>query len=342
MLISEYKILSTNADDISPNAADTRCAYSSVDRAAKEAYLYNESAELLQILDLGDFGIVDKKKRIPHNGRYIEVADGARQYFSLSCATESICTWSEALGLALWRFDGEKLFSAAGAFCAAYFDERANALWAVRRDDNENVTLFLFDQSGNTLAQLKMQDHLYQSAFLFSPLPEENKIGILFGGGQDGSQYYFLSYDGGAITVDKTLPDDLTFLFASASGAEAFLVDFYEQTLYRCAYPALLELARFRFPTDEPWDMGAILPLTDSTLLVCNNYDMRFYLFDAASMQLGEELVVKGFEPYENKRGEIVSDIVSVRCERGHLIFDVAKRIGDEKQQLALVAESPF
>ena len=82
MILSNYIELDYNAAQLE-QSSDKTYEYATVQRKEKKLLLYNKSMQLVNILDLGKFGIVDKRKKIPHNGGYIEVADGERQHFKL-------------------------------------------------------------------------------------------------------------------------------------------------------------------------------------------------------------------------------------------------------------------
>ncbi|MGF6906139.1 hypothetical protein [Fusobacterium sp. PH5-44] len=311
MLISDYSILSIDKVE----TQDQNYFYNLVNRKESKIYLYNTNFQLAKIIDLSDFGIINKLK-----DRYqIEIKE------------KLLCTYNENNGLTVYNLDRSKLFHMDKPICSAYFDERNNYLWVVERNDNRHITLIIIDYNGNTIATLSMKDDLYQSNFIFTSLPEQNKMVIAFAAGQDGTKEYIIALENKKATIYSELSDDMTFLFVCKSYNQGILVDFYEQTIYKCNYPELTEIiGSFQYP-EENWSIGEILLLNDDTLILTNAYDNRYYLFDLNTMKITEELILKGYEPYPDSDNILCSDISQIYIKNNKIIFQIEKKINGLK-----------
>lgn len=341
MTIFPYKTLPTAADEMVAVPAAAGYARAITDRDAGMVYLYNTAHELVRILHLTDFGFVDRKKAIGHGDRDILVTDGARRHIELQPEQELIACWSEEHGLTIAEFNGKTRFTLPGSYSGMCFDPRDGYLWVARRDGNSHITVLVLDQWGTVLAQLAMDDPLYQSMCLFTPLPDPGQAVLCLAAGQDGSRDSVLQRCGERLEILRTLPDDRVFVSCIADGGEALLVDFDEQVLYRCTFPALAEIGRFAYPRDEPWCVGHIQPFGSDKLLLCNEYDQRYHLLDMASMALCGEVVLEGYEPVENRDGELCSDITSMKVGARDIACEISRRVDGKRQRHTIVARVP-
>lgn len=316
--ISDYKELDLKAAPVQ-NAGDSN-TYSVSVRKDKKVLLYNNKMELLKVLNLEDYETTRKTKR----------KGSEKQHIQLNMAKELIAVWSEDTGLSCMKFDGTKVFSYEGAYSEVHSDFRNEVLWAVLRNNNENITVQVIDYAGDILASLPMEDPLYQSMFGFTNLPEKNSVAISFGGGQDGSQDYFLEWKKDHIEIVKTLPDDLTFIYCDSTGKLAMLFDFYEGIFYKTEYPGLKEISHFIMEENEELEeycAGSIIQVNNEKAIICNEYNQRYYLFDIKNMELSEEITFKGYEPKEDKDGEICSDISTMSIKDGKLFAYLKNKV---------------
>lgn len=229
--------------------------------------------------------------------------------------------WNEQKNqFAVYDFEGKQLWRLNECICCAKFDPRSQQIWLVRYENDELVTLLVYDYQGNKLAEKSMQDGIYDSTFIITLLPENHSIAIDFCGGQDGSQTYFISLQNSQIQIDKELEGDVNFLFAfdKGEGKKAILLNFYEDTLFLVDYPSLNALKSFTFPEEFYFsDMRKI----NETLYTLSSGDGRHYLFDTQSFTLKEEIIISGYEAQADETGEVYSNIDTMYYEEGKLIF---------------------
>lgn len=240
------------------------------------------------------------------------------------------------------HFDKTLLWELHEPICQATFDPRNEWIWLVRRENAELVTILLYDYNGNPLTSLPMTDPIYEATFIITLLPEKTAVSIDFCGGQDGSQTYFLSLINKKLQIERELPPDVCFLFAFDNDTKAALWNFYENTIFTVSYPDLQPISEFT-PTDEML-LGSIGKITDKYWLVSDDYSARHYIFNSETMTLGEEIVVKGYEPAENEDGEMESDISSMTYTDNKLIFGYAKITGKypDIQEESWWGQTPF
>lgn len=315
--LSDYRQLHLAESAISVMSAGAPVFYHR-DEGTEKIYLFAGQGELLQVLHLENYAAKEAM-------------------VALNLQQGQIAVWRKTEGLTLWNFAGEQLFSVSGAVWAAQFDPAENILWVIERKDSEQVIIMVYDSSGAKLAALPMEDELYESEFLLSKLPEAGAMSIDFGGGQDGSQNYFFSYHNGSIALGKTLPAEQCFLFCVKGNEQAILADPYDMALFCCSYPELEEQRRFLYPNEEayPWCMGSVGYLGGQQLILGNAWDMRYYLFDLATMRIEDEIVIAGFAPTEDKDGEICSCITSIAVHQGRLLIT----LNDGAEEKLLLAE---
>ncbi|GIJ93742.1 hypothetical protein CAPN002_09600 [Capnocytophaga stomatis] len=240
--------------------------------------------------------------------------------FDIDQQKRLLLKWDEQTeNFSVWNFEQEMLWELKEAICYAKFDPRNEWIWLVRRENEELVTVLVYDYTGKRLASTEMEDVIYDSAFIITLLPEKTAVAIDFCGGQDGSQEYFLSVKANKIEILYEMERDVCFLFAFDNNTKALLLNFYEDTIFIVSYPNLKTLKTFTFPED--FSYGGICKITDKCWIVSNEYSARHFLFNPEIMEFGEEIIIEGYEPKENEDGEILSDIASMEYHDGKLIF---------------------
>ena len=246
--------------------------------------------------------------------------------------------WSEVDGFQLTDDKGTLLWELKARIAYALALPNRQLLWLVRRDNEEAITVLLYNYEGTLLAELSMKDELYSSTFLLTALPEEEGIAIDFGGGQDGSQDYLLVYKDGKITKKK-LPADAYFITTFCKHNKALLLNYYEQQLLLTAYPSLKIEKTISFPEDE-WQISTVQVLGDSLLLLSDTGVGRHYLYDLNREQLQEEIVLQGYEPTAAEGDDLLeSPIMSVYYEEGRFIFHYYDYIDRQVVQRYFVSE---
>lgn len=311
MMVSNYSII--NINQIETN--DEEYTYHLLNRNKSKIYLYNTSFQLAKIIDLSKFSFTNKIK----------------DKFQIEIKEKLLCTYNEKNGLTLYEFTGKKIFHINKAICCACFDKKNNYLWVVNRNDNENINILIIDYYGNIVTSLPMKDKLYQSNFIFIPLPEQNTMVISFAAGQDGAKDYFISLENAKLVVSNELPDDITFLFLIKNESQGLLVDYYSQVIYKCNYPTMVTINTFQCPK-ENWCMGEIHLLDDNTLILTNIYDNSYYLFDLNTMKITEAIVLQGYEPYPDGDGILCSDITQLYIKNARMVFQIEKKVNGEEQ----------
>ncbi len=217
------------------------------------------------------------------------------------------------------NFDKTLLWELNAPICEAKFDPKNQLVWLVQRDNDEQVTIFVYDYKGNQKASLMMEDEFYQSGFIITPLPQPMSIALDFAAGQDGSQAYFLQFSDTKIQVIKKLEENLGFLFTFDNDQKAILLNYYENTIFEVSYPDLEPLRQFEFPDDMSY--GNLSKITDDIWLFSENNHFRHYLFDNRKMQIIDEIVVSGYEPMPNTDGEFDSHISHMEYIGDKIIF---------------------
>lgn len=252
--------------------------------------------------------------------------------FDIDQQRQLLLKWDEQdKSFSVWNFERQKLWELKQSICYAKFDPRNEWIWLVRLENEELVSIFVYDYTGKQLASTQMQDVIYASSFIMTLLPEKTAIAIDFCGGQDGSQEYFLSVKFNQIEIQREMEGDVCFLFAFDNDTKALLLNFYEDTIFIVSYPDLKMLKTFTFPED--FSYGEISKITDKCWIVSNEFSARHFLFNPETMEFGEEIIIEGYEPYETEDGEIISDIASMTYHNGTLIFGYFKitKTGEEK-----------
>ncbi|MFK8275750.1 hypothetical protein ACI76Y_08725 [Capnocytophaga cynodegmi] len=252
--------------------------------------------------------------------------------FDIDQQNKLLLKWDEQNEtFSVWNFERQKLWELKESICYAKFDPRNEWIWLVRRENEELVNIFVYDYTGKQLASTQIEDVIYDSSFIITLLPDKTSVAIDFCGGQDGSQEYFLSVKANKIEIQREIESDVCFLFAFDDNTKALLLNFYEDTIFIVSYPALKTLKTFTFPED--FSYGGISKITDKCWIVSNEYSARHFLFNPETMEFGEEIIIEGYEPKENKDGEILSDIASMEYHDGTLIFGYFKitKTGEEQ-----------
>lgn len=252
--------------------------------------------------------------------------------FDIDQQNKLLLKWDEQNEtFSVWNFERQKLWELKESICYAKFDPRNEWIWLVRRENEELVSIFVYDYTGKQLASTQMEDVIYDSSFIITLLPEKTSVAIDFCGGQDGSQEYFLSVKANKIEIQREIESDVCFLFAFDDNTKALLLNFYEDTIFIVSYPDLKTLKTFTFPED--FSYGGISKITDKCWIVSNEYSARHFLFNPETMEFGEEIIIEGYEPEENEDGEILSDIASMEYHDGTLIFSYFKitKTGEEQ-----------
>ena len=193
-------------------------------------------------------------------------------------------------------------------------------------NESEGFSLYTFEKEllweinkpivGKALASMPMDDEIYDANIELKTLPN-NKVVITFYGGQDGCMSYLLSFENEKLKVAKQLPNDVDFC-CMLSEKEAVFTNFYEAELYIMSYPSLKTLKKHHFSKD--W--GAIAqPFKGDKILVTDMYCNRHYIFDISTLTVEDEIIFKGFEPYQDEVEEfLVSDIDELHYHNGELI----------------------
>lgn len=264
-----------------------------------------------------------------------ELLNADIQYVDMDKKHSRLLQWNEQKSeFAVYDFEGKKLWALNECICYAKFDPRSQQIWLVRYENDELVTLLVYDYQGNKLAEKSMQDVMYASTFTIGLLPENHSVAIDFSGGQDGSQTYFVSFQNTVIQIDKELDADVNFLFVFGNdqNKKAILLNFYEDTLFLVDYPSLNVLKSFVFPEDFYFsDMRKI----NETLYLLSCGSGRHYLFDAQSFTLVEEIIISGYEARADETGEVYSNIDTMYYEEGKLIFryfEITEEYPDNQQ----------
>lgn len=254
--------------------------------------------------------------------------EAKRWYYDVDEQAQCLIKWDEDAedGFCFLNFDKQILWQLSTPICHGKLDPIHRIVWLVQRDNNEQVTVLVHDYHGTLKASLVMRDELYQSHFIITPLPEPMSIALDFGGGQDGSQSYFLQFANDKINIIKTLEDDLCLLFTFADDTKAVLLNFYENMFFVVSYPKLTVLAQFTMPEEAYF--GNLSKISDRIWLLADEQHYRYFLFDSDSMQLMDEVVVSGHEPTPDTDGEIISNISDMYYQDGKMIFSHYEIIG--------------
>lgn len=294
-----------------------------------DAMLIKEYEQLVpkeeQELDLEAFGFTDSRKQRC-------AKDEERQL---------LCVWGEESGLALWRLSGEKLFDLPGAYAAAMFAPGQDVLWAVLRLDDEHLECQVIEFQGALLAKLPMEDEIFRSYFMLTPVPQTDHVDLSFGGGQDGAKDVFLRCEAGVIQIVAEFCKGYAAcaLCFAADGSE-FLAREDSGELLRCSYPSLELLGTFE-PPKENWQTAFVAFYVDKNRAVIGNeLAWRWFVLNLKTMEIAEEIEVAGHLPKEDDVGVMSTDVENMSPGGGKLRMSIYG--GYKQPRNILLAEWPF
>ena len=259
-----------------------------------------------------DYTQSSKNPLLPEAFQFLKRKD----IFAINYEHQQIGICNESEGFQLYTFEKELLWEIDKPICSALLVIERQQIWLVQRHDAKHITVWVYDLQGNALASMSMDDEIYDADIELKALPD-NKVVITFYGGQDGCMSALLSFENEKLKVAKQLPNDVDFC-CMLSEKEAVFTNFYEAELYVMSYPSLKTLKKHQFSED----FGiAAQPFKGNKILITDMYCNRHYIFDVSALTVEEEIIFKGFEPYQDEVEEfLVSDIDEIHYHNGQLI----------------------
>jgi hypothetical protein len=190
------------------------------------------------------------------------------------------------------------VFRGAG-FEACIFSADVERLWVVRHVDNDQVHLerrsapyWRVDYS------VAIDEPAPPTSFCLSAHPEKQVLILWGAAGQDGQWVYWVLDDGRKIHVRQdpqlvfTTPPDF-----HPAGGEFVVVGEYQE-LRRYDFPECNELDSFVWPeADENDGMGGGACYVSDSHVLLNRSSGRLFLVNLSSMQIAEEVHIRGHEP---------------------------------------------
>ena len=253
-----------------------------------------------------------KNPLLPEAFQYLK----RRDIFAIDYIHRQIGVGNEAVGFSLYTFDKELLWEVVKPIGGVLLLIDRQQIWLAERHNAQKITIWVYDLQGNALASLPMKDEIVDANIGLKALPD-NKVMITFYGGQDGAMSSLLSFEDKKLTIVKKLPDDIDFC-CMMSEKEAIFVDFYEAKLYIMSYPQLKTRKEYQF--SEDWGVVA-QPLEETKILITDLNCNRHYIFDLSTMTIEEEIIFKGFEPYQEEGEDfLVTDIDELHYYNGQWI----------------------
>ena len=253
-----------------------------------------------------------KNPLLPEAFQYLK----RRDIFAIDYIHRQIGVGNEAVGFSLYTFDKELLWEVVKPIGDVLLLIDRQQIWLAERHNAQKITIWVYDLQGNALASLPMKDEIVDANIGLKALPD-NKVMITFYGGQDGAMSSLLSFEDKKLTIVKKLPDDIDFC-CMMSEKEAIFVDFYEAKLYIMSYPQLKTRKEYQF--SEDWGVVA-QPLEETKILITDLNCNRHYIFDLSTMTIEEEIIFKGFEPYQEEGEDfLVTDIDELHYYNGQWI----------------------
>ena len=253
-----------------------------------------------------------KNPLLPEAFQYLK----RRDIFAIDYTHQQIGVSNEVAGFSLYTFDKELLWEVVKPIGGVLLLIDRQQIWLAERHNAQKITIWVYDLQGNALASLPMKDEIVDANIGLKALPD-NKVMITFYGGQDGAMSSLLSFEDKKLTIVKKLPDDIDFC-CMMSEKEAIFVDFYEAKLYIMSYPQLKTRKEYQF--SEDWGVVA-QPLEETKILITDLNCNRHYIFDLSTMTIEEEIIFKGFEPYQEEGEDfLVTDIDELHYYNGQWI----------------------
>ena len=257
-----------------------------------------------------DYTQSSKNPLLPEAFQFLKRKD----IFAINYEHQLIGICNESEGFQLYTFDKEPLWEINKPIAGALLAIERQQIWLAERHDAQHITIYIYDLQGNVLASMPMDDEIYDANIELKALPN-NKVVVTFYGGQDGCMSSLLSFENEKLKIVQNLPNDVDFC-CMLSEKEAVFTNFYEAELYIMSYPSLKTLKKHQFSED----FGiAAQPFKGNKILITDMYSNRHYIFDVSALTVEDEIIFKGFEPYQEEEF-LVSDIDEIRYHNGQLI----------------------
>lgn len=254
-----------------------------------------------------------KNPLLPEAFQYLQQNDR----YTIDYTHRRIGLYDETEGFSFYTFEKKLLWQVNKSIYGVLLAIERGQIWLAERNDAEHITVWVYDLQGDALAFMLMEDKIYEADVVEMKLLPNNGIAIALYGGQDGCAGYLLSFEEGKLSVTKELSRDTDFC-CILNEKEAVLTDFYNNKLYVVAYPSLQTLKEYQFP--EEWPV-VLIPFEETKVLVTDINRSRHYLFNINTMTIEEEIVFKGFEPYQDEDEEfLVTNIDTLHYHNGQLI----------------------
>lgn len=231
----------------------------------------------------------------------IKKEKGSITVFELHSVDDVFCIGSED-EYRIYDLSGKLLCSIQERVDGVHYTEGSNVAWIVKRIDSESkeVCLIIDNIKQDSIV---VEDHLYESAVEFYPLPEPGKICMMFLAGQDGMMSYFLTNDNGKIVYERI--DDLEEIAGmsfSDDNSKFLSVSPYDLDRITCyAYPSLDIVNEYELDEeqmeDEEIQLGFNSLFIDSRYAIAEIGENLYYVLDTDKMKVKARFVITGHEP---------------------------------------------
>lgn len=244
--------------------------------------------------------------------------------FDMDNHNQKAITWNEETGYVKFfdftipKFQRTLLWQLDLPICYAKLCPTNQWVWLIERNHQHKITILLYDYQGNLLTSQSVGDDYGWAEFLITKLPENNAIMLMFAYGQDGCFDYLVKWTDDKLQIQKPLDDNLSFLFCFDNNQKAVLLNFYDSLIHITSYPNFKVLHTYQFDDEMYYD--GLEKITDTLWLFSDGMNFRYYVFNAKTLQIEKEIVIKDYEPQLND-DEINSKISAMTYDNGKLYF---------------------
>jgi len=265
-------------------------------RNRRDEFFASCSREGIVTLIDTDFNI----KNVFNCSETIKRHDDCIHIFALHPFINIFCIGSED-EYRIYDFSGKPICSIQERIESVYYSEVENLAWMVKRisSKEKEICLIIDDLQRDSIV---IEDEMDESHVEFSPLPESNKICMIFMAGQNGMMTYFLTNENNKIKSRYIGELDEGALLDFNEDKNKFItVDPYgldKMTIY--SYPSLDVSAEFLLPErceENECVFGYSSLYIDNKYAITEIGEDLYYILDTENMEISARFVVEGHEP---------------------------------------------
>ncbi|MDQ0361317.1 hypothetical protein [Breznakia pachnodae] len=190
--------------------------------------------------------------------------------------------------LHLYNQSGDEIKNVDGSYIGLYYKDY---LYAIRRIDDNHLSIEVFDDNLTSLFTKTIEDELYRSDVSLGTVPNSNEIILELMAGQDGCILYFICYENNDISM-KRLRNECYVCptFNNNDSTKFVCIDNDDLTINLFDKTSLNKISTYSF--DEDSDFGYSLAFIDDTHLIIQQ-DESYFNLDTTTMKIESELTTK-------------------------------------------------